>query len=76
MLSTGTVIGAGASVHGPGAPPRWIPPFAWGLTGMRMTLEGFVGTAERVMTRREVPLTQPRRDSLLSLYRRGTEDPA
>jgi UDP-N-acetylglucosamine diphosphorylase/glucosamine-1-phosphate N-acetyltransferase len=72
LLSTGTVVGAGASVHGPGAPPRWIPPFSWGLTGTRMNEDGFISIAERVMARRDVPLTDARRASLRSIYDRAT----
>ncbi len=71
LLSTGTVVGAGASVHGPGPAPRWVPPFAWGLDGTRMNQDGFIGVAERMMARREVPLTEARRASLRSIYARG-----
>ncbi len=71
LLSTGTVVGAGASVHGPGSTPRWVPPFAWGLGGTRMNEDGFISIAERMMARREVPLTDARRASLLSIYARA-----
>jgi UDP-N-acetylglucosamine diphosphorylase / glucose-1-phosphate thymidylyltransferase / UDP-N-acetylgalactosamine diphosphorylase / glucosamine-1-phosphate N-acetyltransferase / galactosamine-1-phosphate N-acetyltransferase len=71
MLATGTVVGAGASVHGAGMPPRWIPPFSWGLAGTRMNEDGFVTVAERMMARRNVPLTDARRASLLSIYARA-----
>jgi hypothetical protein len=72
LLSTGTVIGAGASVHGPGAPPRWLPPFAWGCDGARMREEGFLSIAERVFARRDVGLTDARRKSLRATYARAT----
>ncbi len=71
LLSTGTVVGAGASVHGPGSAPRWVPPFAWGLDGTRMNEHGFMGIAERMMARRDVALTDARRASLLSIYARA-----
>ncbi|HET8622173.1 MAG TPA: putative sugar nucleotidyl transferase [Gemmatimonadales bacterium] len=73
LLPTGTVIGAAASVHGPGFAPKWVPPFAWGLDGARMHLDGFLSTAERVMARRNVALTDARRASLRSIYARATE---
>ncbi len=54
MLSTGSVIGAGANVVG-GAVPKWVPPFAWGPGGDdSLDAEGFIRVAKRVMPRREV----------------------
>jgi UDP-N-acetylglucosamine diphosphorylase/glucosamine-1-phosphate N-acetyltransferase len=56
-LSTGSVIGAGASVVGR-MPPKVVPPFAWteqdGVATFR--LEKFIEVAERVMARRNVTL--------------------
>ena len=56
-LSTGSVIGAGASVVG-GMPPKVVPPFAWteqdGVATFRV--EKFIEVAERVMARRNVTL--------------------
>jgi UDP-N-acetylglucosamine diphosphorylase/glucosamine-1-phosphate N-acetyltransferase len=71
LLATGTVVGAGASVHGPGTMPRWVPPFAWGLLGNRMNEDGFLQVAERMMARREVSLTDARRGSLRAIYGRA-----
>jgi UDP-N-acetylglucosamine diphosphorylase/glucosamine-1-phosphate N-acetyltransferase len=59
MFNTGTVVGVAANVFGGGFPPKHIPSFAWGGS------EGFnvhafnkaVETAQRVMERRHVPLT-------------------
>lgn len=71
LLSTGTVIGAGANVFGAVQPPRDVPPFAWGATGdARLTEEGFLKVAERVMPRRDVAFTTERRASLQATYRR------
>jgi UDP-N-acetylglucosamine diphosphorylase / glucose-1-phosphate thymidylyltransferase / UDP-N-acetylgalactosamine diphosphorylase / glucosamine-1-phosphate N-acetyltransferase / galactosamine-1-phosphate N-acetyltransferase len=72
LLSTGSVIGAGASVHGPGTAPRWLAPFSWGLDGERMHRDGFLGGAERMMARRDVPLTDARRAALHAMYTRAT----
>ena len=73
MLATGTVIGAGANVFGATTPPREVPPMAWGvLGGERMTEEGFLTVAGRVLPRREVPWTAERRAALERTYRRVT----
>ena len=70
MLATGTVISAGANVFGTPTPPKYVPPFAWGCTGERMSEDGFLRVAERVMTRRNVDLSAQRRESLrLTLQR-------
>jgi UDP-N-acetylglucosamine diphosphorylase/glucosamine-1-phosphate N-acetyltransferase len=73
LFSTGTVIGAGASVFGPVQPPKYVPPFSWGSDGTkRVTEEGFLKVAERVMPRRDVAFTSERRSSLRDTYRRLT----
>ena len=65
MLATGTVVSAGANVFGTPNPPKYIPPFAWGSTGdERMTEDGFLRVAERVMGRRNVEFSPARRESL------------
>lgn len=71
MLSTGSIVGAGANVFGATRPPRWVPPFAWGCDGDDlMTEEGFLAVAERVLPRRQVTVTDAIRRSLRDLYRR------
>jgi len=73
LLATGTVIGAGANVFGPSPVPKYVPPMAWGSDGAtRMTEAGFLKVAERVMPRRDVPVTAERRASLTATYRRLT----
>ena len=73
MLATGTVIGAGANLFGPPTPPKYVPPFAWGSEGDdRLTGEGFLVVAERVMRRRNVELTPERRRSLERTFARWT----
>jgi UDP-N-acetylglucosamine diphosphorylase/glucosamine-1-phosphate N-acetyltransferase len=73
LLATGTVIGAGANVFGPPGPPKQVPPFAWGAAGeQRLSEEGFLRIAERVMARRQVELSTERRESLRRTYARGT----
>ncbi len=65
MLATGTVVSAGANVFGTPSPPKYIPPFAWGCSGdERMSEDGFLRVAERVMARRNVEFSSARRESL------------
>jgi hypothetical protein len=67
------VISAGANVFGPPTPPKYVPPFAWGCSGSeRMTEDGFLRIAERVMVRRNVPFSAERRESLRLTYGRST----
>jgi len=71
LLATGTVIGAGASVHGPPPVPRYVPAFSWGTVGAeRVTLEGFLRVAARVMPRRGVEMTPDREQALRRLHAR------
>ncbi|HLS48006.1 MAG TPA: putative sugar nucleotidyl transferase [Gemmatimonadales bacterium] len=72
LLPTGTIIGSGANVFGPGPVPKFVPPLAWGLDGERITEEGFLRIAARVMPRRSVEFTAERADSLAATYRRLT----
>jgi len=75
MLATGTVVGAGANLFGPAAPPKYVPPFAWGGEGAeRLTPDGFLRVAERVMTRRNVDMTPERRRSLERTFHRGMRE--
>jgi UDP-N-acetylglucosamine diphosphorylase / glucose-1-phosphate thymidylyltransferase / UDP-N-acetylgalactosamine diphosphorylase / glucosamine-1-phosphate N-acetyltransferase / galactosamine-1-phosphate N-acetyltransferase len=73
MLATGTVVCAGANVFGMPSPPKYIPPFAWGCSGAeRMSEDGFLRVAERVMARRNVPFSPERRESLRQALQRST----
>lgn len=56
LLSTGTIIGAGASVVGSPV-GRWVRPFVWGAGDELLTAEGFLTIAKRVMPRRQVAVT-------------------
>jgi lysozyme family protein len=69
LLSTGTVIGAGANVFDVSRPPRYVPPFAWGGSGPdRMTREGFLRIVERVLPRRHVTVDEATRAALERVY--------
>jgi UDP-N-acetylglucosamine diphosphorylase/glucosamine-1-phosphate N-acetyltransferase len=70
LLSTGTVIGAGANVVG--APvPRYVAPFSWGVVGGEwLGVEGFVKIATRVMPRRGVAVDARLEAALRALHAR------
>lgn len=72
MLSTGTVIGAGANVFGASVPPRAVPPFAWGDGEPYDTYDvtRFLVVAERVMARRQVELGAKARKQLAEAHKR------
>lgn len=69
LLGTGTVVGAGASLFEGVRAPKYVPPFAWGGVGpARMTREGFLAIAERVLPRRHVPVDDALRAQLGRIY--------
>jgi hypothetical protein len=45
---------------------------AWGLEGEVVTEDGFLNVAGRVMPRREVILTDARREALRATWKKGT----
>lgn len=71
MLSTGTVLGAGANVFGGTMPPKAVPPFAWGDCEPYDTfdLTRFLEVAERAMARRHVKLGKKARQQLTEAHR-------
>jgi len=73
LLSTGTVVGAGANVFGSVMPPRYVQPFSWGegsdLTEYRLT--EFLATAGMAMGRRGLDLDGRGQRYLESCWRRG-----
>ncbi|MGI8617670.1 MAG: putative sugar nucleotidyl transferase [Gemmatimonadaceae bacterium] len=70
MLTTGTVIGAGANVFGSGLAPKSVPPFAWGERE-RYEIEKFLEVAARMMARRHVELGKRTREMLRAAYGKG-----
>jgi UDP-N-acetylglucosamine diphosphorylase/glucosamine-1-phosphate N-acetyltransferase len=69
LLSTGTVIGTGASVFDGVRAAKYVPPFAWGGAGAaRMSREGFLKIAERVLPRRDAPVDAATRALLGRVY--------
>lgn len=73
-LTTGSCIGAGANVISDDVVPNVVPPFAWGARGQTYELDRFLQTAERVMARRSVVLTDAMRACLVAVYHRSTSE--
>ncbi|MEZ4756620.1 MAG: GlmU family protein [Flavobacteriales bacterium] len=73
MFNTGTVVGVAANVFGGGFPPKHIPSFAWGGGEGFETydLERALGTARRVMARRNVPLDAVEEEVLRQVFARS-----
>ncbi len=59
MFNTGTVVGVAANIFGAGYPPKFIPSFTWGGASGLVThrLEDALGTARKVVARRETALS-------------------
>jgi UDP-N-acetylglucosamine diphosphorylase/glucosamine-1-phosphate N-acetyltransferase len=68
QLNTGTVVGVGANIFGAPRPPKYVPAFAWGDTGERMTRDAFLKIVERVMPRRGVAVTDEVKAMLGAIY--------
>jgi UDP-N-acetylglucosamine diphosphorylase/glucosamine-1-phosphate N-acetyltransferase len=70
MLTTGTIVGAGANIFGTMQPPKRVLPFAWGdgRRADRFDVEKFLVVAERMMARRHVELGERARRALKAAY--------
>lgn len=75
MLTTGTVLGAGANIYGSGSHPKMVAPFSWGEGEPYAVFRAskFVEVAERVMKRRSVELTDALRRHLVRAHTRATK---
>jgi UDP-N-acetylglucosamine diphosphorylase/glucosamine-1-phosphate N-acetyltransferase len=74
-FTTGSVIGAGANIFGTAIPPKVVPPFAWGDTPPFdvFALDKCLAVAERVMSRRGVPLDDAMRAVLTAAWTQRTK---
>lgn len=70
LLGTGTIVGAGANLFDDVRAPKFVPPFAWGggAGSERMTRQGFLAVAERVLPRRHVVVDDATRAYLARAY--------
>ncbi len=71
MFNTGTVVGFSSNIYGGDFPPKFIPSFAWGGSGGFVTykFEKAVETAERVMARRNIKLTEAYRKMMGKIFK-------
>jgi UDP-N-acetylglucosamine diphosphorylase/glucosamine-1-phosphate N-acetyltransferase len=74
MLTTGTVLGAGANVYGAAAHPKLVAPFAWGdgEPYSQFQVEKFIDVAARMMQRRGVSMGESQRRHLARTHARAT----
>lgn len=75
MFNTGTVVGVSANIFGAAFPRNFIPSFTWGgATGFSTyALNKAFETAEKVMQRRNLPLTDIDKDILKHIFETSTE---
>lgn len=71
MFNTGTVVGVSANIFGAGFPRNFIPSFSWGgAAGLTVYQpDKAFETMERVMERRDIPLTGTDRDIFSHIFR-------
>ena len=71
MINTATVIGVGVNLHGAGFPRTYLSNFCEGspVAGFStVPLKKFLETARRVMSRRDLDLTEKDQDVLTHIY--------
>jgi UDP-N-acetylglucosamine diphosphorylase/glucosamine-1-phosphate N-acetyltransferase len=75
MLNTGTVVGVCSNIFGPGFPRIFIPSFSWGGSAGFKTyqLQKALSTAEIVMNRREVELSEADQRILTTIFEQTQE---
>lgn len=71
MFNTGTTVGVYANIFGSNFPRNYIPSFSWGgASGFRKyNFEKALQVAEKVMSRRDIELTEADRNILEYIYR-------
>ena len=70
MLTTGTVLGAGANIYGGAVDSKYVPPFAWGdgEPYESYEIDKFIEVAQRMMARRDVELSDDAAKQLWDAY--------
>ncbi|MFZ1458096.1 MAG: putative sugar nucleotidyl transferase [Saprospiraceae bacterium] len=70
MFNTGTIVGVAANIFGDGFPRTFIPSFSWGGAAGFSThkVEKAIETAELVLSRKNMLLTEPDRKVLEHIY--------
>ena len=71
MFNTGTVIGLNVNIFGAQLPPKFVPSFCWGASGVFVVYQPdkAIKVAERVMARRKIKLTKAQKDLFMFLYK-------
>ncbi|MCU0440327.1 MAG: GlmU family protein [Raineya sp.] len=73
MFNTGTVVGISSNIFGGDFPPKFIPSFLWGSNQNNFEVFEFekaLEAAERMMQRRNIPLTEIDKKILLNVFER------
>jgi len=75
MLNTGTIVGVAANIFGSGYPPKFIPSFSWGGSSGLTThrLEDALDTARKVVSRRDITLSEEEEDILRHVFELSKE---
>ncbi|MHA7131003.1 GlmU family protein [Algoriphagus namhaensis] len=70
MFNTGTVVGVGANIFGPGFPRNFVPSFSWGGAAGFTTFQfpKFTQTAQAAMGRRKVDWSQTEEEILQKVF--------
>jgi len=78
MFNTGTVVGVAANIFGGDFPPKHVPSFSWGGSSgsTEYDLEKALQTAERVLSRRGLPLTASDKKMLTHIFKMTQPDRA
>jgi UDP-N-acetylglucosamine diphosphorylase/glucosamine-1-phosphate N-acetyltransferase len=69
LINTGTMVGAGSNLFG-GTPPKYVPPFSWGVQLGEYDFARFAATAQAAMARRSVQLTDGHRRMLQRVWKK------
>jgi UDP-N-acetylglucosamine diphosphorylase/glucosamine-1-phosphate N-acetyltransferase len=75
MFNTGTVIGFNCNIFGTGFPTNFVPDFAWGGANgyTTYTLKKAIDTAKRVVSRRNIELSQDDLEIFESIFEQTTQ---
>ena len=75
MFNTGTVVGVSCNIYGSGFPRNFIPSFSWGGAHGYMTykLDKAFDTAEKVLARKNLKLTQEDKNILEHIYSQSAQ---
>ena len=78
MFNTGTVVGVSANIFGGDFPPKYIPSFSWGGSAgsTEYDLQKAIQTAERVVARRNLTLSEGHKQILASIFEQTRGDRA